>query len=491
MGERVFADAKPPHAKDDSTQVRTVEQLKGERIARAKRVSREDEVLRLEEVLQSVARHHPLLRSEVLGIEAADARTLSARGSYDPKVKSKSYSYLSGYYSGAATDNRIEVPVAPAFGNVFGGFRRGAGELPVYEDEYQTLSNGEFGFGVSFSLLRNLFDDRRKLGIDLARLDRDLSELGYTSAQIKLQQAAVQHYWTWVIQGKIAAIFRGLLHVAEERQKQLDLQVQAGSLAEFESLDNRRSILQRRAKVLKQEALLVEAAQALSLFVRQPSGAPRVATAQEIPRNLPRAVLVENKPEQLLAEAFQQRVDLEKLQTKSEILERKRSFEKTRLLPELELASSITRDYGSGSETREGTESKIFLNVEVPLVQRTARGKIQAAEAELSQVKTLTRFLQEQIRAEIPVFLNQIRQSYQRYEVSIQEWNATRRLEEGEKTRFSSGDSNLLFLAMRELAAAEARVHVLEALGENFAYRAKLDAALGRTVLNELTEGKP
>jgi outer membrane protein TolC len=434
----------------------------------------------VEDVFKSVELHHPELLKEIAKVEEARGGVVSAAGSYDPGIKSKGYSYLDGYYSGSSVDNRFEVPIEPAFGSVFARYRKGSGRLPVYEDENQTLSEGEAGFGVRFSVLRNLLDDERKLANDLASYDQKLAENSLGATKIALKKAAAERYWVWVGQTQVLSAFKKLLEVAEARQKQLEERQKAGDIAEFEVIDNRRSIFQRRAKIQKQEAIVAELAFDLSLFSRDGDGRPISPSKEQAPDKIPLVNGASDSLESLMLLASSTRPEIKRIETEIEKVRRENSFQKTRLLPDVEIEGSYSKDRGEGLATREGDESKIYVSVDIPIFQRKARGKMQELAAKESGYELSKRFFLEKLSADLSSYRVQLVQSAERFKVSLSELETTQQLENGELQKFESGDSNLLFLAIRELATAEAQIHVYEAQIENILYRQLLNISVGQ-----------
>lgn len=446
----------------------------------AKPLNVSEKPLLIEDVFKAVELHHPELLKDMAKLEEARGGIVSAAGFYDPSLKSKGYSYLNGYYSGSSVDNRFEVPVAPGFGSVYARYRKGSGTLPVYEDQFQTLSDGETSFGIKFSVLRNLLDDERKLATDLAQYDRALAEHSLAATKIALKKSAAERYWAWVGQTQVLSALRKLLEVAEARQKQLEERQKAGDIAEFEVVDNKRSIYQRRAKVQKQEGIVAELAYDLSLFARDADGQPSAPQIGQAPENIP-AVDGSSQPvDTLVATAAKVRPELRQMETEIIKIKRENEFQKTRLLPDVEVEGSYSKDRGSGLASREGDESKVFVTVDVPLFQRKTRGKIQALEAKASGYEVSKRYFLEKLTADLSSYKVQLGQSAERFTISQSEFETTQQLEQGELQRFESGDSNLLFLAMRELATAEAQIHVYEAQIENILYRQLLDISIGK-----------
>ena len=435
--------------------------------------------LELHTVLDSVQQHHPSLLKELARVEEADAGIVEAQGVYDVQFSSKNYSYLSGFYTGSSTESSIDIPVDLAMGTLSTFYRRGSGTLPVYEDEYQTLDSGEVGIKYSMSVLRDWKRDRRQLAVELAEYDKRLAEFSRTARIVALERMAVEYYWTWVFQAKKVEIYKALLSIASERQQQLDTRVQAGGLAELEALDNKRTIMKRKAILVHEEAILQKYANGLSLFYRNQAGEPVVPTDAQVPHTLPEVTECSVSLPQLKQVAFRERQDISALNTKLSQLGVKRSFQDTRFLPDVTVSSSVTRDYGAGSDSREGTEMKVFLNLSVPFQQRKNRGKLSQTQAKIGQYSASREFLKNKVGAELANLLTMISQSKERFTISKQELSLTRRMEAGEKEKFKTGASSLLFVAIRELASANAEVQLLDIHRENLVLRAQLEAASG------------
>lgn len=437
------------------------------------------EVLTPGAVLESVWNHHPRLKQELIQLEEANARALTATGAFDMNFVSENRSYLDGFYSGNTLDNYVEVPIPQARGSLRGGYRVGQGTFPVYEDEYQTLEDGEWRLEGTVSLLRNFSIDERRLAVQLAQLDTDIAELQVDSSRLLLGQAALEQYWNWVILNKVEKVYAKLLEVAELRQRQLDARVKAGDLAAFEALDNRRTILQRKALLVKQRASARQAGMKLSLFVRNSSGKPLVPLQKQVPVKLPGAQKISRGADSLFAMAFKHRPDIHALNLEIEQLQSELGFYETRFLPELKLGGIVSRDYGSGSVSRDGTELKMLLGLEVPLQQRRNRGRVLEAQGKLQRARVARSFLEDQIHTAIELALIDIEQSLERHVLSLEERETTLELAKGEFSRFKTGDSNLLFLNIREIGAAEAEVKVYEALRASLVQTVNLAAVVG------------
>lgn len=420
--------------------------------------------LALSDVLSSATQHHPSIGEALALRDAAENKLLSSQGAFDPVVKLKSRYYGSGYYEGTnSTSSLLSIPLETASTDLFIGGRTGHGDFPIYEDEYDTLDIGELGAGLRLALLRDRAIDNRRTAIALNTLEvqQQKSKADLTKLLV-LEEAAIA-YWDWTITRATQSVFYDLLKVSEKRQDQFEEQVRLGQLAAIEALDNSRAILNRRQKLLEQKQKTVKSWQKLSLFYRNPDGAPKTISAIR-PRNLPAIKSPDpniiNKVEQQLSN----RPDVLALQNEVDQLRKELALAENSFLPTLDLETSITKDYGEGEPSREGTEWKSMLIFEVPIQRREARGKIREIESKIRAKQEQIRLLKDEIRTLATAITNVVDRSHQRYLILQREVDLSEQLEIAELEKFKAGASNLMLVAIREIATANVRADLLETL---------------------------
>jgi outer membrane protein TolC len=153
---------------------------------------------------------------------------------------------------------------------------------------------------------------------------------------------------------------------------------------------------------------------------------------------------------------------------------------KNQILPRLDLRVYSAKDYGTGDEKREEAELKGGVRVEIPLRTRTQEGRIDFFEAKQRKLEFTETFLKERIRADVQDALNGVDVARQRVDVAVNEVKASRDLASGELKRFNLGDSNLIFVNLREQNAADAEVREVEALQDYQKACAAFEAAIAR-----------
>jgi outer membrane protein TolC len=441
----------------------------------------EKSVLTIDEVIKATLEYHPSLKGEMQERLAANADLLSARGAFDPSIKGEGLSYATGGYDGNYGGAYVEQPLEFYGSKIVGGYRIGDGSFPIYDNYYETNSQGEAQFGVEVPLLRDGRIDRRRANIGRSEAGQTIADSMIESRKIELARAAALTYWDWVAARNKARVYKRLLDVAQERDRQIAERVKKGDLPEFDRTDNQRAVLQRQSQLLSAERAVKSAEFNLALFYRDESGRPREVAPLTSPSRIPvpmfAAVSSIDGP---LEEALGARPEFKAIDGQRKQNELEIKLARNQILPRLDLRVYSARDYGTGDEKREEAELKGGVRVEIPLRTRTQEGRIDFFEAKQRKLEFTETFLKERIRADVQDALNGVDVARQRVTVAEQEVKASRDLAKGETKRFEMGDSNLIFVNLREQNEADAEVREIEALQDYQKACVAFEAAVAR-----------
>jgi outer membrane protein TolC len=413
------------------------------------------EGLTLDTVFSSIKTYHPSVLRELEKLGAKEADLLSARGSFDTRLEADARSYADGFYTGSNASSRLLQPLEIGGADVFTEYRVGNGSFPVYEDELVTLDGGELSLGFEFSLLRDRAVDSRRNKLRLSEMGVDAQRFQIEEKKLELFRQASELYWAWRYQNQVLGVFRKLLEVAEKRQTQLEKRAEAGDLAPFDVKDNQRIILKRREQILKEEMKLEEIQAKLSIYLREEGGDPLDFSSTKPPSRMLSRPNPVPQLVSLLSNARSMRPEFQILDFRQKMIFQEQGFAESNVLPRLDLRSTLSRDLGNGSVSRQDEEWKVGLQFELPLQRREAKGDLMRLESELRQVRYERQLLEEQVNARLKVLLRLWKKSKQRLDTLEHEVKATAELEEGERLRFGNGDSNLIFVALREVASGE------------------------------------
>ncbi len=417
-----------------------------------------------EAVLDSVAIHYPKIQAALAKQVQAEGKYLAAQGEFDPKFKQESLFWAAGYYDLRTVDNKVVKPLGPLAAEVFAGYRVAAGAFPVYYDRLETLSGGEFNFGLVFSLLRDRVIDPRRFKRQQAQWDLIGADYDLLATRLGVHHRAIKAYWYWLATGLKLAIYRELLVLSEWQRVALEKRLQAGQIASILLVENQQYVLKRRATVLEAKQDFTAAGIALSLYLRDAKGLPLVPDLQRLPRNFPAFA-----PDMVLtvaddqASMREQHPDLAALRLAQAKTEGERQLARNNLLPRLDVTLKAARDIGTGKESRHGNDVIVELAVEVPLGQRKARGEIAAAVARRQALADEQRLLAQQLEADIARLAELIRTERDMIALLQQEVAQAMALRAAEEVRFKEGASDYFLLNAREERTAESRVRLIDA----------------------------
>ncbi|CAH1387290.1 TolC family protein [Candidatus Nitrotoga sp. M5] len=440
------------------------------------------EPLTLDEVQSSAQQAFPSLLAAKQRQRVAEGEYMTAEGAFDTVLKVQNRWSAAGLYQNRNNDVSIEQPTSLGGTTFFGGWRRGTGDYPVYDGKNLTATDGEARLGVNIPLWRNREIDQRRASLKQAELGQIIAGHEYDQILLEIRRLAAHRYWDWVLAGQRLQIAERLLHIAEQRDAGIRKRVTAGDIPEFEALDNRRAIIERRERRVMAQRMLEQSAIQLSLYWRDAEDQPRMPTAEQLPSGFPGrepAVTLDYPKALQIAQA--QRPELRRLEMQSRQTETNLELQQNQRAPEIDLSVMGAKDIGNGKGSLNRNELYVGLNFNMPLQRRVASGRAQVAGANLQRLN-LERVLQkDRIAAEVKDILSALFAARKRWTLTLLQQSAAQKLESGERTRFELGDSTLLFVNLREIANGDAALQASEAASNLFKGYADYQAALGMT----------
>jgi outer membrane protein, heavy metal efflux system len=439
--------------------------------------------LALEEVLLSVDKHYQPLRAALLDRAVADADLLSAEGRFDFSLKARYDNNALGFYRNNRIDFSVEQPTTVQGLSWYAGYDVSRGRYASYDGKLSTDQLGEVRAGLRLPLLRDRAIDTRRAELQKAQFGLRVADLGIAQQRLLIIQAATRRYWDWVAAGRRLAIASSLLELADQREKILEDSVALGALPQFEVLDNKRIILQRKNAQVEATRALENAAIELSLFYRDGAGVPRLAEARQLPPGFPDpTTLTPEQMERDILLALERRPELMRLIFQRRQLNVDEQLARNALLPNVDLFTEYNRLAGNRQVLRGPDEWRTGIVFDLPFQRRAARGRTANVEARTRQITEREGFLRDQITAEVRDAVSAVRNSFLRSDVLRDEVQATREVEGAERARYELGDSTLFVLNQRELATADAALREVSALNEYFRAYANYELAVAQAL---------
>lgn len=423
--------------------------------------------LTLDEVMKSIDLRHPLIVAAMKDQEVAKGDLLAAKGGFDPVWRTRAAVIPVGYYDNGRIDSLLVQPTALGGVSLFAGYRVGTGKFAVYDGKADTLAIGEARAGLSIPLWRDSLIDSRRAALWSAELSPAIAEAAVASTKLELARAAAIRYWNWVEAGRARQVARDLLVLAETRDAALAARVDKGDLAEIERQDNLRTILSRKGNLISVERQWTNAAIELSVFHRDDKGAPIVPHDGRLPTSFPEPAQPSvGTPEAEVQKAIAKRPELFRFAAQKAQLEIEARLAKNGAKPALDFQGVVSKDFGKGPDPLRPVDVELGLVLDIPLLARTASGKLDAATAKGEKLDAQRKFLEDRIGADVKDALGAETAARARVTLARQELALATKLAEAERDAFALGHSTILMVNLREQAAAEAALREVVALAD-------------------------
>ena len=431
-------------------------------------------------VAKSSVNYHPLVKATETELDQAEGELLTSQGAFDPVIKGAGGTYATGDYTGSYYGATIEQPLEFMGSRIFAGYREGGGSFPIYENEFETNDDGESRVGFELPLLRDSDTDRRRTNIQRNILQKVIASNNIEQRKIELTRASYFAFFEWASANIKLKIFKNLVKIAEERDQQLRTRQVNGDIPEFDVLDNMRAVLQRRSQEKQAQAVLRKSEFELSLLLRDESGSQINPEQYSFPSTLrePDQISLNDK-ELHLNIAKEQRPELKRIRSQIDQLELELKLNDNQRLIRSDLFAQSSQDFGTGSTSKDDTETKLGIKFEIPLRFRTQDGRESTLSARSRELSLQKEFLLQRISTDILDALTAYSISQERFMIAKKEAKAAEDLENGERKRLELGDSNLIFVNIRELTTADAKIRVVDSIVDLWRAKINLNAAKG------------
>jgi len=439
--------------------------------------------LELSKVVESVYLAYPGLEAAMREIDIAEGREVQSWGNYDFKIKAESISQPLGFYENYRNAVKLEQAFSKG-GGIYGQYRIGDGDFPVWYGERETNEGGEFKLGLLQPLLRGRAIDEDRVEVMQATLMRQRAEPYVQRMLLEFVFAASDSYWSWVAAGQSYGVQRDLLRVTIDRNRIYEGRVKAGDLPQIELVQNQRLIAARETKMAEAKRKLQASAIKLSLYLRDATGQPLIPSDDMLPLQFPDPQPIDlAKQGDAVQLAFELRPELRELNIERKQAEVSLALGQNQLLPALNATLDASKDVGAeasskGDKTPFELEAGLFFDV--PLQRRKAEGKIREAYGKLAQLAAKRRLAENKITVEVQDAFSALSTAYERWQRARESTALANQLEQAERERFLAQDSDLLRVALQETSAIEAALIEIEALADYFRAMAAYRASTGQ-----------
>lgn len=381
-----------------------------------------------------------------------------------------------GYYDGSSIESTVKRPFEENGGYYYGGYRSSRGSFPVYEDKSYTDRGGEVKVGALYALLRDRVVDERRTRRSVASGDIDVAQYEAEMVAIGVQRRAVDAYQSWVAAGLKLRAYKDLLELAERRRNAISRQVTLGARPTILLTENDQNLAPPRAcGALEQD--FANAANALSLYLRDDAGMPLIVSAERLPAD---ASALEGLAGASKITAPVERPDYRAVLTRIDQATARLMLAQNDLKPRLDVSFEVSKDLGApgvGGPNRSPTDAIIGFRFSVPLENRSAKGRVAEARAEIEALDQRSRFLRDQISVEVESIVISLNAAQRLAGIADEERSLADRLAAAERRRFELGSGDFFSSINAKKLPTITRVRLIDAQARIASARAELAAA--------------
>ncbi|MES2647908.1 MAG: TolC family protein [Bacteroidota bacterium] len=425
--------------------------------------AREVQVLTVEDFIRQVRQYHPVALQANLIVEKAEASLLSAKGGFDPvfdmDVNNKTLDGTN-YYN----YNNAEIKVPTLIGvDVKAGYENSNG---VYKNP--ELTNGVASYlGIEISLLNGLLTDKKRAGLQQAKIYMNQGSQERLSMINDLLFEAYMTYWQWAASYQLFKTYTNYVTIATNRARLVEITFRNGDRSMADTIEAFTQL--QNFQLMQQDALVKYKNKTLDLskYLWTEETNPYILPGWYIPdtSHFERLLPLKNL-DLLTGQLAQTHPELRTYEYKLEILEVERRLKFQSLLPSVTLkANLLSKDYfdykGLDAAFLENNY-KLGLGIQMPILVRKGRGdykmtKIKLRETSLQQSDKLW-----QLQNKMGQYYNEAVIRQEQIQVALSMFKNYMALLKFEELRFSQGESSLFFINSRENKTLEIQQKLIE-----------------------------
>ena len=412
-------------------------------------------------VLRQVEESHPLLHGTRTEQAAARGQLLKALGIFEPTLVNDWE--LERLVKDGSTRNvgfndtflEMRHPWGP---RAIVGFRAGIGDVEVADLGINKTNQPLLG--IVFPLLRGFMINPEHAELERAELAGEQADIAMLQTRQDLFLGAATQFWDWVAAWKVAALRKHALQVAEDRASQVEQRAEAGAVPLLEVVEANEAVQRRQEHSIRAVRKAEQEALKLSLFLWEGSSTV-LPDPQRIPDFPPHSpVPLREAMEEEKHIAIQSRPEILAVKLEAKLNDIDLALAENTFLPSLDLEAEPSRKVG---DFVLGLGHRFGIQFRLPFLQREARGEQLRAQAQAQRLALLLNYRRQQVMMDIENARSAVHRAKERVEVSRRALALAETLLKGERTRFTVGATNLLFVNLRERNMVQAGVRLIQA----------------------------
>lgn len=413
-----------------------------------------------DKLLASVEKNHPTILKELTKFEESKFDVKRRQGAFDLNLRSKIMQREGDVYDGEYFNVRLDKPLPFMNANVFTQYRKGIRKFPSYEDEYETLDDGEVSLGLRMSLLRYRDIDKNRLELNNAKIEQNIASFQVDVVKEQLKYYVLKTYLGWIYSYEEVKIYEKLLEYSIKQDEAIKFRVKRGDLSAIYITENKQYLIKRKSQLEKAKQKYYSMQFYMSLLWRDDDG--KIIDIKGPPTDkVFEGIYAKNMDDYKLK--LSEVVPVKILKLKINKIKNKFMEAENKLMPKLDLEVSTSKDNGETLTGLDGPEQKILLSVEVPIERNLGKGITQKYSAQRSQLEYKLQYFKEKLESKNIMLKNGLNSTKIIVENSKEELTLAKKMQEAERIRFKNGGSDFFLVNIREQNYAKAQIGLLKA----------------------------
>ncbi|CAL2104398.1 TolC family protein [Tenacibaculum sp. 190130A14a] len=418
--------------------------------------------LSLEEYLGYVKKYHPVIKQANLITSTNEAKLLKARGAFDPKIEvdfEKKEFKNTAYFE--KLNSVFKIPTWYGI-ELKGSYENNSGQF--LNPELNTPENGLYNIGVSVSLAKNLFINKRMATLKQAKLYLKQGKLEQQLLVNEILFEAIEAYLNWTKYHQSLEAYKRFSNNAQFRLNNVVKSYKAGDKPAIDTLEASINLNSRKLDLEKSRINYLKSTLALSNYLWIGDNTPLVLKENIAPvsdtfvqiRSLLNSSIsstttpIENHPKLQLLELKKQNLQIEK------------RLKINNLLPKVDFQYNLLSSNVDNFDSFKAANYKKSLQVSIPLFLRKSRGDLQLAKVKLQDIDF-------EIASTKTILLNKIKATEQEITSLETQNNLLKglvkdydKIVKSEERKFSLGESSVFLINYREVKLIETQLKEIE-----------------------------
>ncbi len=417
--------------------------------------SNTNDTLYLKDYLDQLYQNYPLIKKANLYNEVSAAYALQGRGVVDPQIGSsyqakdfKNTNYFTIWRSEAQIPTRLPIHFSIGYENNDGDFLNPENNVPDRGLMYGT---------VNLSIVRGFLFNEQRYILKSAELNQLKGQIDRDVLKREVVYQSILAYLDWSDVFYNNQIYEEYKEVIVERHNGIKQLFVNGDRPAIDTVESRMNLNNADKLVLESRARLEMNRQRLNLFLWDEQGNPLTINVNIAPEYIEKCI---SGVEELMPN-FSPNVNddpmIRKIKNQREQLVVENRWEKENLKPQLDLKYNTILNLGqtAGTENFSFNDYKYGLKLEVPIINRSVRGKINLNSARIDQLELDLIYKEQSLQMRMQILIAN-RTIYENVIAAIDEKRLnSRTLYNAEKLKFGLGESSVFLLNNRERKVLE------------------------------------